>query len=333
MQDVIDSTLLAKKKLVSISSRNVSTGSGSVAAQGRPVGSRKGPKSVIPRHSSIRPSRLEFMRSTLRNKGISDRVVERILKSKKNSTCKIYQCRWDAFHRWCQRKELQVHLSDVNIIAEFLIDLFEKQQSQSTIKGHLSTILNTLAVRDREIIKADNPILMEVIRGFTVERPITPSVAPKWDLSMILHALTKHPFEPELQNKDFKLITWKTLVLTLLASAKRRGHIFHLDHAQLAVAENLSEMTIGVFPEFSSKTEACLGHPIDHTITIPALTEASEKEDQFLCPVRALRIYIQVTASFRRGRRRLFLPICREKEDFTAATMTNWMKGLISRLW
>jgi hypothetical protein len=99
------------------------------------------------------------------------------------------------------------------------------------------------------------------------------------------------------------------------------------------VADNLSEMTIGVFPEFSSKTEACLGHTIDHTITIPALTEASEKEDQFLCPVRALRIYVQVTASFRRGRRLFFLPICREKEDFTAATMTNWMKGLISMVY
>jgi hypothetical protein len=138
---------------------------------------------------------------------------------------------------------------------------------------------------------------------------------------------TKHPFEP-MDRADIKFLSYKTFFLLLLASAKRRGHMFSLDANQISFATDFSEVAIGVLPDFVAKTEANLGRPIDHTLVIPALKGTSDRVERALCPVRALKKYLAFTAPWRRHRR-LFLPMAKEKEDFTAAAVTAWVKQLI----
>jgi hypothetical protein len=234
----------------------------------------------------------------------------------------MYQCRWDSFVKWAEQNKVDLLNVDVNGVAEFLIDKFEQGFSLSTIRGHLTVLVRTLETRGSVKISASDPVLQQMIRSFIIERPVKLTSAPKWNLAMVLHALARPPFEP-MEKILLKLLSWKTLFLVLLASAKRRGHVFHMDYAQLAFQENFKEVVIGVLPVFVAKTEVQLGRRIDHDVRIPALSEASEKEDRALCPVRALKKYVAVTKPYRRGRRRLFLQL--EKEDFTATALTQWI--------
>ena len=52
-----------------------------------------------------------------------------------------------------------------------------------------------------------------------------------------------------------------------------------------------------------------------------------------LCPVRALKKYLSVTQRYRRGRKRLFLPLAEYKEDFNADALTEWVKALIIKVY
>jgi hypothetical protein len=88
-------------------------------------------------------------------------------------------------------------------------------------------------------------------------------------------------------------------------------------------------VSIGVLPEFVSKRQAESNGPIYHQLTFPALTIASDKADQSLCPVRALRIYLEATRKYRNGRKRLFLPLNPGRLDFRADVLTHWIRHFI----
>jgi hypothetical protein len=114
-----------------------------------------------------------------------------------------------------------------------------------------------------------------------------------------------------------------------MACSKRRKQVYHLDATQILFAEHNREVSIGVLPEYVSKREAEYNKPFDKNIVFPALELASDTADKSLCPVRALIFYLKATKGHRRGRRRLFLPIPKGREDFRECALTYWVRQLI----
>ena len=56
------------------------------------------------------------------------------------------------------------------------------------------------------------------------------NLAPQWDLSVVLDALTKHPFESKnMSSVQVKHLTYKTVFFLSLALGARRGEIHALD--------------------------------------------------------------------------------------------------------
>ena len=58
------------------------------------------------------------------------------------------------------------------------------------------------------------------LKGVRRERPVTCSLTPQWDLTLVLRALAKAPFEP-LDRVPLKFGSAKTALLLALTSAKR----------------------------------------------------------------------------------------------------------------
>src|SRR5207253_7364748 len=59
--------------------------------------------------------------------------------------------------------------------------------------------------------------LPNLIRNFGLERPLTPSFFPKWDLAMVLRSLLEAPYEP-MASATLGILTQKTMFLVALAS-------------------------------------------------------------------------------------------------------------------
>ena len=159
-----------------------------------------------------------------------------------------------------------------------------------------------------------------------------PSV-PEWDLLLVLNRLRQAPFEP-LRLIPLKLLTWKTLFLVTLASGKRRGEIHALSFKNFLHRENWSRVTFSVVSSFIAKTQL-LERGAKSLLTFEIKSMASFlgqdfEDDNLLCPVRAIRIYLERTKSLRKNQKLFFIsPHSSFSEDIRPATISSWLKKTI----
>ena len=109
----------------------------------------------------------------------------------------------------------------VNSVADFLLYLFQDRKLQpSTIDAYRSAIADKLGSSAVNISKDEN--LTRLLDSFHRGGPKGRRGVPSWNLSLVLHQLTKAPFEP-LREASLKHLTFKTVFLLALGSGKRRS--------------------------------------------------------------------------------------------------------------
>ena len=113
----------------------------------------------------------------------------------------------------------------------------------------------------------------------------------------MLDAMRKAPFEP-LQSATIGNVTAKVFFLLALATGKRRSELHALVYEGSGLKVDKSAFILRVDLSFLSKTDR-LKHVSSSTFELPALP-SPEKEERMLCPVRALSIYLDRTADFRK---------------------------------
>ncbi len=129
--------------------------------------------------------------------------------------------------------------------------------------------------------------------------PPRPHLVPSWDLPSVLTALKEEPFEP-LQSVELKFLSLKTVLLTALASVKRVGDLqaFSVDDSCLEFGPADSHVVLRPRPGYVPKVPTTPFR--DQVVNLQALPrEEADPAIALLCPVRALRIYVDRTQSFR----------------------------------
>jgi site-specific recombinase XerD len=253
--------------------------------------------------------------------------------SRKTSTLGTYQSKWKKFQSWC--KEAHVTPADATDadLADFLCYLFHQGLAVSTLRMYLSAVSQTL----RQLGGADlsaSPVLSQLIRSFLLERPTSLKRFPDWDLSLVLRSLLSHPYEP-LKTADFRWLSYKTLFLVMLGSARRRSEIHALDARRVAWKADYSEVLLYPVPGFLPKILATAeGGERFQPIRIPALTNligpSRDEPDRLLCPVRALRQYLNRSKTRRSGTSRLFISLQAGRDrDLHPNTLASWVKEVI----
>ena len=198
-----------------------------------------------------------------------------------------------------------------------------KKLSPSTIKSYRAALSDTFTLLD--LGKDSN--ISRLIRSFDRHRPRLRSLASKWNLSRVLHYIASAPFEP-MYLAYIKLVFYKTAFLLAFASAKRVSELHALSVSSSCC--RVSEISATFIPEpgFMAKNETPQFHP--EPIQLGRLTDfADDVQFRNLCPLRALRIYLFRTHVLRKGRIRLFLPLCKGKESITKATIARWITQAI----
>ena len=157
----------------------------------------------------------------IKEQGFSEAVAARIEAPQRKSTRSVYEAKWTIFTKWCITNQVDFRSPPVKSVADFLMYLFEDKKLQpSTIDGYRSAIADKLGTTTVNISKDDN--LTRLLESFHRDRPKGRRGVPSWNLSLVLHQLTKAPFEP-LKEASLKHLTFKTVFLLALGSIKRRG--------------------------------------------------------------------------------------------------------------
>ena len=150
-------------------------------------------------------------------------VASRIEAPQRSSTRTVYEAKWAVFVRWCESSQVDFRSPSVKQVADFLLHLFQEKNLQpSTIDGYRSAIADKLGNSSLNVSKDVN--LTRLLDSFHRDRPKGRRGIPSWNLSLVLHQLTKPPFEP-LRKASLKHLTFKTVFLLALGSGKRRSEI------------------------------------------------------------------------------------------------------------
>ena len=158
--------------------------------------------------------------------GFSVEVADRI----KESSRRVYDSRWAIFQKWAQENQVDVSKPTIPQIADFLNHLFiDKNLKPRTIAGYRTSVADGLGSAGQMVSQSLD--LNRLIASFHRDRPSANRSIPNWDLSLVLLALTRPPFEP-LAKADLKILTFKTVFLLALTPSvgKEIGHklLFHL---------------------------------------------------------------------------------------------------------
>ena len=242
---------------------------------------------------------------------------------------------------WSDReKRLHINVLDLKAVSLALQNFKDQCQNQtvlvatdnSTVVAYINKQGGTHSAEMGQHI-AQSSDLHRLLSSFHRDRPKSSRNLPKWNLSVFLNELTKAPFEP-MKDTDLIHLTLKTAFLLALASGKRRSKI----HAWVAnKVSNLGQwekVALLISSDFIAKNQlAREGSQSVSPVTIPALTTIVDrqfKEDRTLCPVRALRYYLDRTKDLRGSRSLLFISFKKgHTSDIRPATLSSWLKQTI----
>ena len=132
--------------------------------------------------------------SAIKERGFSEAVAARIEAPQRGSTRSVYETKWAIFTKWCLSNQVDFRAPPVKSVADFLMYLFQDRKLQpSTIDGYRSAIADKLGNSPINISKDEN--LACLLDSFHRD-PKPGGGIPSWNLSLVLHQLTKVPFEP-----------------------------------------------------------------------------------------------------------------------------------------
>ena len=268
----------------------------------------------------------------IKEQGFSEAVAARIEAPQRRSTRSVYEAKWTIFTKWCFINQVDFRSPPVKSVADFLLHLFEDKKLQpSTIDGYRSAIADKLGDTTVNISKDHN--LTRLLESFHRDGPKGRRGIPSWNLSLVLHQLTKAPFEP-LREASLKHLTFKTVFLLALGSGKRRSEIHAWQHKNIRHQSDWSKVSLFPSPSFLSKNQLAKEGPESVApVVIPALAptlDRSLKSDRSLCPVRALRYYLDRTSDIRQDKQLVFVSFKKGfDKDISPATISKWIKQTV----
>ena len=263
--------------------------------------------------------------------GFSEEVATRIEAPQRRSTRAIYESKWSVFVRWCEEHKVDFRSPSIKQISDFLLYLFQEKHLQpSTIDGYRTAISDKIGNGRVNIGKDEN--LTRLLDSFHRDKPKGRRGVPSWNLSLVLHQLTKPPFEP-LRKASLKHLTFKTVFLLDLGSGKRRSEIHAWVHRNIR-HQDWSNVSLYPSPSFISKNHLAKEGPgCVALVIIPALAptlDKSLKEDRTLCPVRSLRYYLDKTKDLQSDKELVFISFRKSfTKDIVPATVSSWIKQTI----
>ncbi|KAI2645082.1 ORF V: Enzymatic polyprotein [Labeo rohita] len=254
--------------------------------------------SLAPASRSLETSCLVPGRDAEVLSGLPQEVVDTITSARAPSTRLLYALKWNLFVNWCSSHREDPRRCPIRIVLSFLQDRLEQRLPPSTLKGNVAAIAaHHDAVDGKSLGKHD--LVVRFLRGARRLNPPRPTSIPSWDLSLVLMALQRHPFEP-LQSGELKILSLKTVLLSALASIKRVGDLqaFSVDESCLEFGPANSHIVLRPRPEYVPKVPTTPFR--DQVVSLQALpSEEADPALAFLCAVRALRLYMDRTQSFR----------------------------------
>ncbi len=173
------------------------------------------------------------------------------------------------------------------------------------------------------------------MRGVRRLWPVRPMAVPSWDLSVILEGLVAAPFEP-LESAPERILTLKVTLLLTLTSLKRVGDLQALSVSEMCMdfSPGLVKVALqprpGYIPKVLSTSFRSQVVTL-HSFHPPPFASSEDEKLHMLCPVRALKMYVERSNIWRKSSQLL---VCfgagRRGLATSKQRISHWVRDAIS---
>lgn len=228
-------------------------------------------------------------------------VIHTISNARASSTRQIYASRWKLFSAWCEEQGFDPATCDIPSVLSFLQRLLEEGKAASTLKVYVAAI-SAYHVPVGGSSLGSHSLVCSFLKGARRLNPARNPHFPVWDLSLVLAFLCSPQFEP-LQSIDIKWMSLKTSFLLAIATAKRVSELHALSVSERCLRWLPDDSGVVLRPNPSFLPKVLLPQFINQHIELASFQTSSESDSsaQLLCPVRALRCYVNSTVQFRQS--------------------------------
>ena len=244
----------------------------------------------------------------------SEVAKELVQASWRGSTEEQYGSCWKRWINYCGREGISEYSPSLAEVMNYLASLFSEGLQYRTVNTHRSALSSTLKPIEGYKV-GQHPIICRLMKGVFNKRPPIQTIVGTWSVDKVLRLLQSWEVNEQL---DLKHLTFKTVMLIALASAKRCSSL-----ALLSVKKGyccLSESKAKFQPVGLEKQSR------EQHIAPPLELEAFE--DKKCDPVACVREYISRTESIRASDQ-LFVSITLPHKAVSKVTIAAWLSKVI----
>lgn len=213
-------------------------------------------------------------RVRLQNKGLSDKVINTILDSRKPVTRAIYEKVRKKFISRNKNKPIP-NRGIIPTILDFLQDGADKNISLSTLKVQVAALSSIMDTR-----LAEDPLIKRFLMSLKKARLAKMNrTLPTLDMYTVLRGFLSPPFEPMEDGIDKKL-TLKTALLVALVSARRVSEIQALSIMEPCCLIHLDKIILSLDLAFLPKVSTTFHRT--QNISIPSLPKTMDSKKKTL---------------------------------------------------
>ncbi len=191
----------------------------------------------------------------------------------------------------------------VGPVLEFLQERLTTGAAVTTLRVYVTAIA---ARRELDEVPLERHRMVSAFMcGVRRLRPVRPMVVPSLDLSVVLEGLVAAPFEP-LESDPEWILTLKFTLLLVLTSLKRVGDLQALSVSKMCMdfAPGLVKVTLrprpGYIPMVLSTSFRSQVVTL-HSFHPPPFASSEDEKLHMLCPVRALKLYVDRSKVWRKS--------------------------------
>ena len=276
--------------------------------------SEAGNQSTVRSEPSV--SRVEHLRKSFDSQGLSVQATELVLQSWRTKTNKSYDSLFGKWNRWCIERGSNPISGPVSEVANFLAALYQKGYQYNSINAYRSAISSVHEKRDGVPV-GQHPLVSRLVKGVFNARPPIPRYSSTWDVQTVLNYLESLGKNDAL---SLKQLTLKTAFLMAITRPSRTADLSQLDTSRL----RNNRTGVAFLPSVLAK-QSRQGRSIVEFF-FPLFPD-----NPVLCPVKAIRAYLDRTESLRGTEVKMFLSYIKPHKAITSSTIARWLKSMLEQ--
>ena len=259
-------------------------------------------------------SRVAYLRQHYTSQRLSGEAADLLLSSWRQKSTQSYDSLCRKWIRWCTERQSDPVSGPIEDVVNFLAHLHNEGYQYRSLNAYRSAIASMHTPIDGVSI-GQHPLVSRLLKGAFQSRPPLPRYTRTWDVGIVLTYINGHKLD---QGITLKVLSLRTVMLLALTRPSRSA-----DLAKLSLTGYRNTPEGAVFLPTALAKQSRPGRDIKDFF-FPKFTE-----NERLCPVHSLNLYIERTKALRGDNKQLFISLNKPHNPVTSSTIARWLKQIM----